>query len=369
MIAERNKRSIPYYSTGTLNELELDGYCDFGFPIGAHEYYNCSSYSSDDDHMSPTTTLTSSSTVSSFSPRSLHFAATLPRVTSSKLELQSSHLDEVIRSFAKAFAAATDCSPGGRPEIDATQLLHACRAHLELMRVGGSALCLVAKDLENNLHKAESVFVQYSSTFSSSSPNNNSCSSNSNNNSNNEFITLASLLEYERNTPGVHNGNILGENSAAMGLLWIRRSLAFQSHLFESLIPSPRDCSCGLLQEYHHGDEKEGDEDNIDGQNNGSGGGAIMTPRSAANEAYHLHLAPYHGWILRKVFPASLSQMPHRAVFLSKFGEVELNELDDVEVEYKIVRKLQALVSTLEPILMLWKDSFERLNLEDIRRV
>jgi hypothetical protein len=233
----------------------------------------------------------------------------------------------------------------------------------------------VAKDLENNLRKAESVFVQYSSTVSSSSPNSNSCSSNSNNNnnnnnnSNNEFITLASLLEYERNTPGVHNGNILGENSAAMGLLWIRRSLAFQSHLFESLIPSPRDCSCGSLQEYHHGDDEKEDEDNNDGRNNGSGGGAIMTPRSAANEAYHLHLAPYHGWILRKVFPASLSQMPHRAVFLSKFGEVELNELDDIEVEYKIVRKLQALVSTLEPLLMLWKDSFERLNLEDIRRV
>lgn len=351
MIVERNKRSIPYYSTGTLNELELDGYCDFGFPIGAHEYY-CSSYS-DDDPLSPT--LTSSFASSSFSPRSQHFAATLPRVTSSKLGLQSSHLDEVIRSFARAFA--TKC-PGGR-EIDATQLLLACRAHLELMRVGGSALCLVAKDLENNLRKAESVFAQYSSTFSSSSPNNNNCS---NSNSNNELLTLTSLLEYERNTPGIHNGNILGENSAAMGLLWIRRSLAFQSHLFESLIPSPRDCSCSLQDT--HGQEKE-DED-IDSQKIG---GAIMTPRYAADEAYQLHLAPFHGWILRKVFPASLSQMPHRAVFLSKFGEVDVNELDDIEVEYKIVRKLQALVSTLEPLLMLWKDSFERLNLEDIRRV
>lgn len=352
MIVERNKRSIPYYSTGTLNELDLDGYCDFGFPIGAHEYY-CSSYSDDDPLLSPTT-LTSSS------PRSQHFVATLPRVTSSKLELQSSRLDEVIRSFARAFA--TNC-PGGR-EIDATRLLQACRAHLELMRVGGSALCLVAKDLENNLRKAESVFARYSSTLSSSSSNNNSCSS-SKSNSNNEFITLTSLLEYERNTPGVHNGNILGENSAAMGLLWIRRSLAFQSHLFESLIPTPRDCSCRSSQDYR-GEEK--DDEDIDSRNNG-GGGAIMTPRTAANEAYQLHLAPYHGWILRKVFPASLSQMPHRAVFLSKFGEVEVNELDDIEVEYKIVRKLQALVSTLEPLLMLWKDSFERINLEDMRRV
>lgn len=365
MIAERNKRSIPYYSTGTLNELELDGYCDFGFPIGAaHEYY-CSSYSDDDPLLSPTTlTSSSSSASSSFSPRSRHFAATLPRVTSSRLELQSSRLDEVVRSFARAFA--TNC-PGGRPEIDATMLLRACRAHLELMRVGGSALCLVAKDLENNLRKAEAVFVRYSSTLSSSSSDHSRSSNGSSNDNDNEFITLTSLLEYERNTPGVHDGNILGETSAAMGLLWIRRSLAFQSHLFESLIPTPsRDCSRRSSREDYHGEEK--DDEDIDGRNNG-GGGAIMTPRNAADEAYQLHLAPYHGWILRRVFPASLSQMPHRNVFLSKFGEVEVNELDDMDVEYKIVRKLQALVSTLEPLLMLWKDSFERLNLEDTRRV
>ena len=374
MIAERNKRSIPYYSTGTLNELELDGYCDFGFPIGAHEYY-CSSYPDDDHLLSPTTlTSSSSSASSSFSPpRSRHFAATLPRVTSSKLELRSSRLDEVVRSFARAFA--TDRCPGGR-EIDAAMLLRACRAHLELMRVGGSALCLVAKDLENNLRKAESVFARYSSTLSSSSSNNDNNNNNSNSDNDNEFITLTSLLKYERNTPGVHNGNILGENSAAMGLLWIRRSLAFQSHLFESLIPTPRDyCSCrsSSQEDYHRGEEKDDDEDDIDGRNNNGGGGGaiimILTPRTAADEAYQLHLAPYHGWILRRVFPASLSQMPHRAAFLSKFGEVEVNELDDVEVEYKIVRKLQALVSTLEPLLMLWKDSFERLNLEDTRRV
>ena len=237
--------------------------------------------------------------------------------------------------------------------------------------MGGSALCLVAKDLENNLRKAEAVFVQYySSTLSSSSSNNNSCSSNGSNDNDNEFITLTSLLEYERNTPGVHDGNILGETSSAMGLLWIRRSLAFQSHLFESLIPTPsRDRSRRSSREYYHGEEKY-DED-IDGRNNGGGGGggSIMTPRNAADEAYRLHLAPYHGWILRRAFPASLSQMPHRNVFLSKFGEVEVNELDDMDVEYKIVRKLQALVSTLEPLLMLWKDSFERLNLEDTRRV
>jgi hypothetical protein len=72
--------------------------------------------------------------------------------------------------------------------------------------------------------------------------------------------------------------------------------------------------------------------------------------------------------MLRTAFPASLSQMPNRDVFLSKFGEVEIDDLDR-DTEYKIVRKLGALVSTLEPLLMLWRESYERLDLEDTRRV
>ena len=325
MIAEQRTRSIskiPYYSTGTLNELELDGYCDFGFPIGSSSSSPTThgGYDDDDDDIDGSIgNGDGGDRRRSGSPSSSaqwSFASTLPRVTSSKLDLRSSRLDEVIRSFARAFAVSD--TPGGR-DVDAGRLLRALRAHLDLMRsVGGSALCLVARDLENNLRKAEGVY------FASPS----------------KFRTLSSLLEFERDErPGLHSGSCLGEASAAMGLLWIRRSLAFQSHLFESLIPSPPVDDRGR----HH-------------------------PRDAAHEAYQLHLAPYHGWMLRTAFPASLSQMPHRDVFLSKFGEVEPDDLDR-DAEYKIVRKLGALVSTLEPLLMLWRESYERLDLEDTRRV
>jgi len=261
-------------STNTLTELELDGYCDFGFPNASQE--------------------------AAWEISNL-IAATLPRVSSSKLDLRSSKLDEVIRTFAKVF--------DGR-EIDTKQLLKAIRAHLELMKSGGAALCLVAKDLDCNLRKVEALYTR--------SPK--------------ECKTLASLLELERNS-GIHDGNRLKDPSAAMGLLWIRRSLAFQSDLYGSLVPA-------------------------DG----------MHPKDAAYEAYNEHLSPYHGWMLRTVTPASLSQMPHRAVFLSTFGEVDLGELDQEE-EYKVVRKLRALVSTLKPLLTEWKDIFEAFDLEDTRRV
>ena len=78
-----------------------------------------------------------------------------------------------------------------------------------------------------------------------------------------------------------------------MGLLWIRRSLAFQSRLFESLLPS-------------------------DG----------LHPKDAATEAYREILSPYHGWLLQKIFPTSLSQMPHRQVFLSTFGEIDIKRFN-----------------------------------------
>ena len=261
MIADRALNS---YSNTAINELDVVGYCDFGFAIG-------------------------------------EVSATIPRISSSKLDLRSSKLDEVIRAFAKVIDGN---------DITMTKLLKSFRAHLDLLKKGGAALCLVAKDLEANIHKVESFYKK----------NKPGCE------------TLASLLELERES-GIHDGNVLQDPSAAIGLLWIRRSLAFQCHLFEALLPSV-------------------------GQH----------PKDSAYEAYNKHLAPNHGWMLRKVFPASLSQMPERHVFISTFGEVDIEELDEEE-ESKVVRKLRALISTLQPLLAVWKDEFIRLELEDTRRV
>jgi hypothetical protein len=209
-------------------------------------------------------------------------------------------LDDVLRAFKSVLNGS---------EMDTAQLIKACRAHLILMKSGGSALRLVAKDLEANLNKAESLFEKQPE----------------------DGKYLASLLEVERNS-GIHDGNLLKEDSAAMGLLWIRRSLAFQQDLYASLIPT-----------------------------NG------RHPKDAAVQAYEKTLSPYHGWLLQKIFPASLSQMPDRRVFIAKFGGTEVDNLDE-ELEGEILRKLKILVSTWEPILNTWRNEFERLDLEDMRR-
>lgn len=229
-------------------------------------------------------------------------------------------------------------------DIDTSQLLKACRAHLKLMRSGGASLRLVAKDLESNLLKAEKPFNQ----------------------SRKQGKTLYSLLESERKS-GMHNGNELENESAAMvsvlvtilhcvfkrqniitypsnslpyhasyfhhtqGLLWIRRSLAFQMDLFESsLVP----------QNGKH-------------------------PGDAALDAYATHLSAYHGWMLQKIFPLSLSAMPNRSAFIAAFGGSD-DPLDPAQDE-EIVRQLKTLLATLRPIIKRWSDDFKALNLEDTR--
>jgi hypothetical protein len=243
----------------------------------------------------------------------------------------SQNLDEVLWAF-KSVLSGND--------IDTSRLLKACRAHLTLMKSGGASLRLVAKDLESNLLKAEKPFKK--------SPK--------------QGKTLYSLLESERHS-GMHKeGNELENESAAMvscllkpnkllhlgvkmqhkltfffyclhtqGLLWIRRSLAFQMDLFESSLVS---------QNGKH-------------------------PGVAAIDAYEKHLLPYHGWMLQKIFPLSLSAMPKRSAFIAAFGGKD--EPVNSAYEEEVVRKLKALLSTWRPIINRWSDDFESLNLEDTR--
>lgn len=216
-------------------------------------------------------------------------------------QFKGTKLDDVCATFS-------ECLKGD--EVYTAKLIEACKAHLIFMKSAGTSLRLVAKDLESNLQKAEKPFK----------------------NSIKRGKTLLSLLESEREA-GIHKGSILKEQSAAMGLLWIRRSLAFQLELYASLIDQ-------------------------DGPH----------PRDAAYAAYAKHLSPFHGWALRKLFPATLSKMPDREAFIAMFGGVTLDELNE-EVNREVVNKLQSLVTVWVPLIRTWEQDFARLDLEDVRRV
>jgi hypothetical protein len=236
----------------------------------------------------------------------------------------SKKLDDVIHAFQSVLD-----SNGKEATINTARLLKACRAHLVLMKSGGPALRVVAKDMETNLLKAETLLWTLS-----------------NKRQDDRDRDLVSFLQTEIDS-GVHpDVNVLEESSAAMGLLWIRRSLAYQSELYASLSSPPPSSSSS---------------------SSSSGSGSGVHPKDAALQAYNKTLLPYHGWLLQKVFPLSLSQMPDRQVFLAKFGGREVHELD-AEYERIIEMKLQLLVRIWQPILDVWRREFERLNLEDTRR-
>mmetsp|Transcript_22419 Transcript_22419/g.48747 ORF Transcript_22419/g.48747 Transcript_22419/m.48747 type:complete len:353 (-) Transcript_22419:280-1338(-) len=236
----------------------------------------------------------------------------LPKLPQLKKKLHTnSRLDEVYKSFSTVLRSNN--------EVDTASLLKACRSHLHLMQSAGSSLKLVAKDLESNLHKAERLYK--------SDPK--------------ECRHLKMLLEKERRS-GIHGeGSVLKDPSAAIGLLWIRRSLEFQKDLYASLAVAPSDSTASSAEH----------------------------PKDAALKAYNTHLSPYHGWALRKVFPASLSQMPDRSVFLCKFGGLKHPKELSLECEREICQKLERLVNVWEALLGVWKGDFERLGLEDTRRV
>ena len=59
--------------------------------------------------------------------------------------------------------------------------------------------------------------------------------------------------------------------------------------------------------------------------------------------------------------------MPDRQVFIAKFGGMERIHLNE-QYEREIVEKLRDLVKVWEPLIGVWKEEFERMDMEDVRR-
>ena len=87
---------------------------------------------------------------------------------------------------------------------------------------------------------------------------------------------------------------MLADPSAAISLLWMRRSLQFLAAIMRGVAD----------------DRKKGD-----------------PVSKIAKEAYAEHLEPYHGWLLKNTFAAALSA-PSRPVGRSKLGQLEEGDVE-----------------------------------------
>jgi hypothetical protein len=199
---------------------------------------------------------------------------------------------------------------GIKSDIDTLRLLRACRRFESLMKDIGERQ--IAKDMENNIEKVLALYQQ-------TPPH--------------RRRTISALLEYEK-AMGIHGPHgTLKDPSAAIGILWIRRSLSFQSRMYKSLL-------------------EPGTE-----------------PKDATMTAYRSELQPYHGWALQQLYTLSLQYAsPSRKEMFVKVGGFEGTHFGEEE-EQATLRDIRYLLATWRPIIGRCKQIYAALDMEDKRRV
>jgi hypothetical protein len=178
-----------------------------------------------------------------------------------------------------------------RAEIDTEKLLRACRKLKHTMECVGQDAN--AADLARNIQKVQDLHA--------SAPRG-------------RRETLRSLLEFEKES-GIHGRNAeLKDPSGAVGLLWIRRSLAFQHRMYSLVL------------------EKN------------------QPPTEAALQAYKETLEPYHGWALQQIYTVGLhTTTPPRDEMLQNLSGCSKEQFG-VDEEKKTVRDLQKLLDAWQPV-------------------
>ena len=142
--------------------------------------------------------------------------------------------------------------------------------------------------------------------------------------------SMPALLQYEKDS-GVLDGKKLPEKSAAMGFLWLGRSLNYQFDMFSHML--------------EHDTE----------------------PYEAASIAYERDLKPHLSWPLQKLGKAAMTTLKPRRrkeMFAQIGGFSEENY--GAREEQATRRDLRHMMDNLKPMLSRWKQVFSELELEAI---
>mmetsp|Transcript_9373 Transcript_9373/g.14463 ORF Transcript_9373/g.14463 Transcript_9373/m.14463 type:complete len:344 (-) Transcript_9373:55-1086(-) len=221
---------------------------------------------------------------------------------------QMSHLNKAAKDFAATLPKRNE------NDIALQSLLLACQSFVSFLQK--TAPSAVARDFENNLRK-----IEKSTTVAKIG----------------RKVSLSAFLKAERDSE-IHSRRhsrsyTLRDPSGAVGLLWMRRSLAFQSDIYQHL---------------------------LDGS----------SPKHAALSAYARQLEPYHGWSLRKFYTLFLStNMPStRDSMLEKIGGGIHHEFTP-QKRQQTLSEMKSLLKVWEPLLKGWTQAFVELEMEDSRKV
>ena len=193
-------------------------------------------------------------------------------------------------------------------------LLDAISQALTYGEVFGPLMVLAVKNDESNLRKCRRALRSFAGGEAGR-----------------EAATLRELLEAEC-ASGVHKpGAVLHDPSAAIALLWMRRTLQFLVHCFRGVVE------------------------------------AKLPMAQIGGAAYKSHLEPFHGWFLKNTFGMALNGMPSRDEILLRLGDPTC--LDRAERDRKLLVEIEGLIEVFTLTTDVMRALSEELDLEDTRKV
>lgn len=201
-------------------------------------------------------------------------------------------------------------------EMRTEAMIEAFTATLTIMETFGPLMGLAVKNDQANLDKVKTAWT----ALGAADPE--------------RCATVRGLLETEKGT-GIHKpGGVLSDPSAAIALVWMRRSLEFQTAVLDAL---HTDRSSGLSK--------------------------------IGRDAYGAHLEQFHNFWLKNTFRAGLAAMPNRGEFLVKLAaELQENGIKEEELEAICYSEMAELVELQQKAIAALRKLFVELDLEDNRR-
>mmetsp|Transcript_19061 Transcript_19061/g.41195 ORF Transcript_19061/g.41195 Transcript_19061/m.41195 type:complete len:222 (+) Transcript_19061:324-989(+) len=220
-------------------------------------------------------------------------------------------IDEITKSFRACMSSSE--MDGNKPvDLKVGPLLDAIGKSLRIGEVFGPLMVLAVKNDEGNLAKVQKVWSKMREVDRK------------------RANTLRGLLEAEKEA-GIHKpGGHLADPSAAIALLWMRRTLMFQNAVIQGAVDNS-----GSLQ-------------------------------SIARAAYSAQLEQFHGWLLKNTFMMALNGMPSRDELIQRLAP---NVKQPMERENLCVQEMRECVSVTQQIIRIMCSLFDELDLEDIRKV
>ena len=201
-------------------------------------------------------------------------------------------------------------------ELKVEQMLDAFASTMSLFEVFGPLMAIAIKNEQGNFDKVRSAWTDLGSKKGVAG-----------------VAKLRGLLEAERAT-GIHKaGGVLADPSAAIALVWMRRSLDFQNSILENF-NSDRAASCVAI----------------------------------AKDAYKAHLESYHNFWLKNTFRAALAGLPTRAEFLQRLAPNLAHAMQTEERERICYSEMTELVEMQQKVIATMSALFVELDLEDSRK-